>query len=494
MRKTIRFTRIRFFMLALSVLAIGAGVAGTIVRGGLTFSVDLSGGISQQIRIADAALEVSADPASQLAVERIPEDPLLNRVGGFLVEWVADGIGRRRTFSFDDVPTVGALAAAIGAIDGVVATRLGPVTVASRQLRAPGVRLRDGFAILRSVPATPQDADVIALADVRAALAGLGRFTLQAAGAANEQSYIIRTEVPAPGPTSSVAAERVSAEERVLTALGNVFGSERLDVQATDFVGESVSRLLGRQSVAILVVALVLTFIYIVVRFRWTYAIGAMMALVHDVAVMIGVLATFQFEVGTATIAAVLTIVGYSLNDTIVIFDRVRENVTLMRDSDFDLVINSSITQSLARTIITSLTTLMAVTAIYVFGSASIQTFALTLMIGVVVGTYSSIFVASPTLLALHRARTRRATRAAREAGMQLAAASQGRPGASAPTAAEGAAGISSSSTAHPTTEASGGGMGGTAAAQSGYDAPVEGAPVTQRVQPRRQSRRRRNR
>ena len=488
MRKAIRFTRIRFFMLAVSVLAIGAGVAGTIVRGGLTFSVDLSGGISQQIRIADAALQLSADPAAELAVERIPEDPLLNQPGGFLVEWVADGIGQRQTFTFDDVPTVGALAAAVGAIDGVTATPLAPAGLASRQLRAPGVLPRDGSVTLRAVPPTPQDADVIALADVRAALDELGRFTLQAAGAANEQSYIIRTEVPEPGPDSTIAAERVAAEGRVLTALGDAFGSERLDVQATDFVGQSVSRLLGRQSVAILVVALVLTFVYIVVRFRWTYAIGAMVALVHDVAVMIGVLATFQFEVGTATIAAVLTIIGYSLNDTIVIFDRVRENVTLMRDSDFDVVINSSITQSLARTIITSLTTLLAVTAIYVFGSASIQTFALTLMIGVVVGTYSSIFVASPTLLALHRARTRRAARAAREAGMQLAAATPGRPaGAPAGAAAAGPGTPGAAAAAESASPAS-------AADAAGGDAPAAGAPATHRVQPRRQSRRRRKR
>ena len=396
MRRVIRFTRIRFVMIAVSVLAIAGGIAGTVARGGLTFSVDLSGGISQQIRIADVALELSASPASQLTVERIPADPLLNQPGGFLVEWVAEGIARRQTFTFGDVPTVGAVAAALGAIEGVGATPLGPVSVSSTQLRAPGVRARDGSVVLRSVPATADAAEVIDLADVRAALAGLGRFTLQAAGAANEQSYIIRTEVPEPGPDSTLVAERVAAETRVLDALGDAFGNDRVDVQATDFVGQSVSRLLGRQSVAILVVALVLTFVYIVVRFRWTYAIGAMVALVHDVAVMIGVLATFQFEVGTATIAAVLTIVGYSLNDTIVIFDRVRENVTLMRDSNFDVVINSSITQSLARTIITSLTTLLAVTAIYVFGSASIQTFALTLMIGVAVGTYSSIFVASP--------------------------------------------------------------------------------------------------
>jgi preprotein translocase subunit SecF len=127
--------------------------------------------------------------------------------------------------------------------------------------------------------------------------------------------------------------------------------------------------------------------------------VSAISALVHDVAVMIGVIGTFQIEVNTATIAAVLTIIGYSLNDTIVIFDRIRENQNLLREKDFERVVNISITQSLGRTLITSLTTLLAVVAIYIFGTGVIKIFALNLIIGVVVGTYSSIFIASPILL-----------------------------------------------------------------------------------------------
>ena len=138
---------------------------------------------------------------------------------------------------------------------------------------------------------------------------------------------------------------------------------------------------------------------YILFRFRAAFAVGALLALIHDIAIMLGVLGTLQLEISTATIAAILTIVGYSLNDTIVIFDRIRENDTLMRDADAELVINTSMTQSLSRTVITSLTTLLAVLAIYIFSTSSIKTFALSLMIGVVVGTYSSMFVAAPTVL-----------------------------------------------------------------------------------------------
>jgi preprotein translocase subunit SecF len=312
----------------------------------------------------------------------------------------------------------------------------------------------------------------------------LGSFNLQAAGSANEQTYIIRTDVGSDG-----AADRTMAQAEILALLADEFGEARVNVQATNFVGPSLSRFLGRQSIALLVVAFALTFVYIVVRFRWSYAVGAIVALIHDVAVMLGVIGTFQLEVSTATIATVLTIVGYSLNDTIVVFDRVRENVTMMRDSDFELVIDTSVTQSLARTIITSLTTLLAVTAIYIFGSASIQTFALTLIIGVVVGTYSSIFVASPTLLALHRFRARRTARAARAAGMQLAGAAPG--GRSAvPTAALSAPAAAGEVGSRPQAPATG----SQPAATRNPPAPRADADDGERVQPRRKSRRRRKR
>ena len=113
---------------------------------------------------------------------------------------------------------------------------------------------------------------------------------------------------------------------------------------------------------------------------------------------MLGFIGTLGLEVSTTTIAAVLTIIGYSLNDTIVVFDRIRENQTLLRGDRFDNIVNISITQSLSRTIITSLTTLLAVTALYVFGTGSIKDFALNLIVGILIGTYSSIFIASPVL------------------------------------------------------------------------------------------------
>ena len=196
---------------------------------------------------------------------------------------------------------------------------------------------------------------------------------------------------------------------QVKTALENVFGAGNVVVQSSDYVGPRFSSALAGQSVLMTTLALVLILVYIWFRFKIAYAVSAIIALLHDVTFMIGIIGTFQIEVSTATIAAVLTIIGYSLNDTIVVFDRIRENVHILRESEFEDIINTSITQSLSRTLMTSLTTLIAVIAIFIFATGTVQNFAMNLIIGIVVGTYSSIFIASPILLAWQNARYKRA-------------------------------------------------------------------------------------
>lgn len=156
-----------------------------------------------------------------------------------------------------------------------------------------------------------------------------------------------------------------------------------------------------QQLILLLLVALLLTTLYIWFRFKWTFALAAMVALLHDILLMIGFVSIAPFEVSTTTIAAFLTIIGYSLNDTIVVFDRIRENQRLMSDAPIRTIINSSITQSLSRTLITSVTTFLAVFALFYFAKDEVKSFAANMMAGVVFGTYSSIFVASPVLLEL---------------------------------------------------------------------------------------------
>lgn len=150
-----------------------------------------------------------------------------------------------------------------------------------------------------------------------------------------------------------------------------------------------------------MIFVLIMIFIYIMLRFQWKFSAGAVTALMHDVIVTVGIFAVFQFQVDASVIAAVLAVVGYSLNDTVVVFDRIRENFLSTRGETSPEVIDRSINQMLARTIITGLTTLIVLGALLVLGGESVRSFSIALIVGIVVGTYSSIYVASAVALGL---------------------------------------------------------------------------------------------
>ena len=164
-------------------------------------------------------------------------------------------------------------------------------------------------------------------------------------------------------------------------------------------VGPKIGAELSGDAIMAIFSALALILLYISVRFEWRYAVGAIAALTHDVLFTLGIFSILDYEVSLAVIAAFLTIVGYSLNDTIVIFDRVRENIKTMKKLSLDKIINKSINQSLNRTIVTSLTTFLVVLVLFLAGGEVIHTFAFAMIVGVLVGTYSSIFIASPIVL-----------------------------------------------------------------------------------------------
>jgi preprotein translocase subunit SecF len=165
-------------------------------------------------------------------------------------------------------------------------------------------------------------------------------------------------------------------------------------------IGQQVSRELAEKGWQAILLALVAILVYISWRFRLRYAIGAVVAILHDVIIALGVFAIFGVEVNLATIAAFLTIVGYSLNDTIVIFDRIRENMKIERRKTVYEIINHSVNQSLSRTLNTSITTFIPVIILFLFGGAVLRGFSLALLIGVIVGTYSSMYIANPILYA----------------------------------------------------------------------------------------------
>ena len=188
--------------------------------------------------------------------------------------------------------------------------------------------------------------------------------------------------------------------EEIRSNLDKSFGNN-YDFRRVENVGPKVSAELLKSGIIAISVALILMLIYIWIRFEWQFSLGAIMALFHDVLVTLGLFSLFGLEINLSIIAAVLTIVGYSMNDTVVIFDRVRENLRKYSDIKIYDLTNISINETLSRTLITSITTLLALLSIFIFGGEILKGFSLAMIFGVIFGTYSSIYIANPVLVKL---------------------------------------------------------------------------------------------
>lgn len=225
----------------------------------------------------------------------------------------------------------------------------------------------------------------------RALLADMGLEGSQIQVAGDDEIYIRVPEVD----TDAEAREQDAAIEAGLIGLFGERGGE-LESLGRETVGPVIGEMLRRSAIQALSIGIILILIYITVRYEFRFAIASVVALVHDTAILVGAMAILQTELNTWFVAALLTVLGYSINDTVVIFDRIRENRSIHRRAEMSEVVNASLLQTLARSINTAVTTLFTLIALYVLGGATIQGFALALIVGVAVGCYSSIFTASP--------------------------------------------------------------------------------------------------
>ncbi len=220
---------------------------------------------------------------------------------------------------------------------------------------------------------------------------GFGDATVQNFGSAREVMVRLR-------PREDIAGETLG--NQIISAIKKGTG-ENVEMRRIEFVGPNVGDELTEAGGLAILASLICILLYVSVRFEWRLAAGAVLALTHDVIITLGVFSLMQIEVDLTIVAALLTVVGYSLNDTIVVFDRIRENFRKMRKGEPADIMNSSITQTLSRTLITSATTLFVVIALFTQGGAMIHGFATALLLGITVGTYSSIYVASALALKL---------------------------------------------------------------------------------------------
>ena len=226
----------------------------------------------------------------------------------------------------------------------------------------------------------------INISNVRSVLSSLNLGDVQIQNFGSEKNILVRIE-------ASSSENNSSALSKITNQL-ILFGK----IQRTEVVGPKISSELIQKGILAIISAVGLMLFYIWIRFEWQFSLGAVLALIHDVIITIGIFSFFQIEFNLSIIAALLTIIGYSMNDTVVVYDRIRENLRKYKKQDLYELINISINQTLSRTVLTSFTTLLALFSLYIFGGQVIKGFTLAMIIGVFIGTYSSTFIASQLL------------------------------------------------------------------------------------------------
>ena len=232
----------------------------------------------------------------------------------------------------------------------------------------------------------------IEISEVRSSLNSLSLGDIQVQEFGSDKNLLIRIEQQQGGDQIQQNVLEI-VKQKLMNDI-----SETINFRRTEVVGPKVSGELIQSGTIAILVAVFAMLIYIWLRFEWQFSLGAVIALLHDVILTIGVFCLTQLEFNLPIIAAILTIVGYSMNDTVVVYDRVRENLRKFRSKEITSLLNLSINETLSRTIVTSVTTLLALVSLYIFGGEVIKGFTFAMIWGVLVGTYSSIFVAAPLL------------------------------------------------------------------------------------------------
>lgn len=372
----------------ISIVIIALGAVGFFVRG-INFGLDYRPGLIEEVRLAPAVMDVTYNGTATVTLD----------VTGSAAVVVISGIGAENetlTFPFAESETVDALADKLNTVEGVTAavnkmgdsgtSSLFASSVASgRLVPSEPYRLYSAGKMSESVD------------DVRAALAGLEAVSVQQLGGGADASFQIRMADKGDGKTSG------DMQNVIISTLGAKFGEDNVAVIKTDFIGSTFSRSIAWQSLALLGATVALIWLYSAVRFHWDFAVGAVIALLHDALIMITFIVWSQMEFTTMTVAAILTIVGYSINDTIVILDRERSLLPVMKTDNFGDIVNQALTDTLTRSIITTVTTMFAAAALYVFTSGDIKNFALALIVGLVSGCYSSLFISSAFIVATRK-------------------------------------------------------------------------------------------
>jgi preprotein translocase subunit SecF len=417
--KVVRFSRGFVPAAIFSLVLIVVSLTGDVMKGGFNLGVDFKAGLIQEVQLAPAAFSLRYAGAGNASIS-------LDRGALYIVLSGAGVEGATYTFPFAAYRSIGALCAALPEQVSGLSVDAAPAPVELSLTDSGFAALLDetpaGLLVL-STQGNPQlgaepyvvhylsgDFPAIPIEDVRASLASLGTVSVQVLGQPPERRFMIRIE------DSELGEERSVPAGRIITALETRFGAGGVAVNRLDYVGSRFSKQLTDQAGYLLALTLLLILFYASIRFKPQFALGAVLAIAHDALIMAGFVTWTRMEFNTTTIAAILTILGYSINDTIVIFDRIRETRRIYPDDRFVDILDRSLTETLSRTIITTATTMLAVLSLYLFTTRALyqegipfaekllaiftehnnmKDFASALLVGMVSGVYSTIFIAS---------------------------------------------------------------------------------------------------
>lgn len=387
MKKVKEFSKLFKATIILYIVFVIAGIV-FIATKGLNRGVDFQSGLVAQVRFAPTVLSLSYSGPDTVTFSQ-------DNNGIYIVTTSINAENKTKSFLFSEYKTVGDFIANYSKVDGLNVISAGYDDIALNTLftsSSDGSKLSEKPLRLHSLEANKQK---LTSDNLRQSLSSLDGLTVQQLGDLSEQSFQLRLasdDVEKNSNVSEVLASRLTA------ILSETYGAENYAYLSTDFMGSQFSASLVRQSALLVLLSIGLIFIYVMVRFKWNFALAAIIALLVDTFTMVFYMGITQMEFSSVTIAALLTIIGYSVNDTVVMFDRIRENTRLFPDMIGTQIIDKSLTEVLGRSIITTLTTVSAVLILFVFTDGSSSDFANVLLIGLISGVITTLFLSSAVL------------------------------------------------------------------------------------------------
>lgn len=383
MKKIVKFSKLFIPCIILSAVLMIFSIVGLLYKG-INFGLDFQAGFIEKVRIAPTAFTLSYDGPKTVNIS-------LSSNGLDITSTAVDGDSEAMSFMYKEYETVGEFVEKLKDFEGLT------INLIKADSSTPFQNLFIDSQVLPRLSNTPfkfhylpSNIEIVETDTVRHALSELPSASVQQVGKAIDRVFQIRIADDGKSENASLELHKL-----ITDALNKEFGEDNIVVMSTDFVGSMFSTSLARQAVQLVLGALVLIFIYAMFRFRWDFALGGILALLHDTLAIFAFIVWTQMEFNSISIAAVLTIIGYSINDTVVIYDRIRENITLHPKDMCTDILDISLSEVLGRTIITTLTTMLAALSLYIFTEGNMKDFAMCLIVGMLSGTYSSIYIAS---------------------------------------------------------------------------------------------------